>query len=254
MKNSKFSSISPSKRGTESGNALVIILVTIGLLVGLTVILTRMTSKTSGNLSAEQARIVAENIMRSAQTYEAATQKMINVNRCSENQLNFDNSITSIDYDNTNAPSNGRCDYFNLNGAGLIYTAPDPDFLDASLSSTQQYGEWVLNASQCILEVGTGETSCTDDSEAELIIMIPHIREEVCMQLNKLNNIDPYLDGPPREDQSGTGFTGTFSISDGEIGDLGSSANLIGKATGCFQDLNGSWDQSYVFYHTLLAR
>ena len=254
MKNNETPSISSPKWGSERGNALIIILVTIGLLVGLTVMLTRITSKTSGNLSAEQARIVAENMMRAAQTYEVATQKLINVNRCSENELNFDNPTTGIDYDNTGAPSNGRCNYFDLNGAGLIYSAPDPDFLDSAESAKPQYGEWVLNATQCILEVGTGDTSCSDDTEAELMIMIPHIREEVCMQINKLNNIDLYLGGPPKEDQSGTGFTGTFTVANGEIGDLASSANLIGKPTGCFQDLNGAWDQSYVFYHTLLAR
>ena len=254
MKNSASPVFSLPKRVSERGNALVIILVSIGLLVGLTVMLTRMSSKTSGNLSTEQARLVAQNMMRTAQTYESATQRLINVNRCSENEINFDNPYTTQNYNNTDAPADGRCDYFNVNGAGLVYTAPDPDFLDIDESAKPQYGEWVLNAKQCILEVGTGESSCTADSEADLIIMIPHIRLDVCNHVNLLNGIDQYLGGPPREDQSGSGFVGAYTSSNGAIGDLASSANLVGKTTGCFQDINGLWDQSYVFYHTLLAR
>lgn len=242
---------------TERGNAIIFILLAIALLAALTFAVGRMSSKTSGNLSKEQARISAEQIMRTAQTYEGAIQKIINVNRCSENEINLDNTLTSVSYDNTDAPTDGRCDIFNVAGAGLKYTAPEEKFLDSSNSAKNQYGEWVWNADQCLLGLGTGDTTCTDNSSAELLMLLPHIREEICLEINNLNGVtNPIVAGsptPPTDDQSGAGFTGTFTTSNGILGQ-GTSNALENHATGCFKDQNGTWNNSFVFYHVILVR
>ncbi len=246
-----------TKSSYQGGNALVIILITIALLVGLTMMVTRLSSKSSGNISSEQARMMAESIMRTAQTYEGAVQRLININRCSENELNFDNTITTLNYDNTDAPADGRCDFYNVAGAGLAYTPPNTDFLDTTQSAKSQYGEWTFYGAQCILEVGDGETTC-DKTETELMINLPHIRRDICIEINNLNGIANPSGEPPTEDHghNNLGFTGDYAVAGGdpEIGEGVSGVELIRHTTGCFEDSGGSWAGSYIFYHVILSR
>ncbi|HRK97728.1 MAG TPA: hypothetical protein PLE43_04525 [Alphaproteobacteria bacterium] len=257
MKNQVIPPKSSCQSGHQGGNALIIILVTIALLVGLTLMITRLSSKTTGNINSEQARMMAESIMRTAQTYEGSVQRLMNVNRCSENELNFDNTETVVSYDNTGAPSNGRCDLYGVEGAGLSYTPPNPDFLDPSRSAKTQYGEWAFYGTQCILEVGDGDTTC-GDAEIDLMMNLPHIRRDICIEINNLNGITNPSGEPPTEEHnnSGLGFKGAYSVGTGdpEIGEGVSGAELIRHTTGCFKDNAGSWSGSYIFYHVLLVR
>lgn len=243
----------PSKTSGNAGNALLITLVAIVLLVALTMTITRMSSKADGDISAEQARIMAENIMRTAHGYEGAVQKLTSINQCGENDINFDNSVTGLAYTNAGAPSGGRCDLFNSAGAGLAYTLPDPDFLDSTFSAKAEYGEWVFTGSQCILDVGTGDTTCTNDSESELIAMLPFIREDICIALDNLVGVTLSAGAPPADTVSGTLFTGTFASS-AVLGDIASSTAIERKTTGCIRADSGSWQDAYIFYHTLLIR
>lgn len=238
----------------ERGNALIIILVVIALLAALTVTITRLSAKSSGNLSAEQARIQAENMMRTAQTYETAVQKLVNINRCSENELNFDNTLTTVSYTNPNAFPDKHCDIFDVSGAGLKYESPNPAFLDSGESAKSEYGEWVFNSTQCVLEVGTGDTTC-NDTNVELMVILPHIKKEICVEINNLNGITNPTGNPPNEDQQGTTFIGTFTAdADPEIGEGATGTNLIRHTTGCYQDSGGLWLNSYIFYHVILVR
>lgn len=251
MKNRQIRSNNTAQRG----NALILLLVTIGLLAALSLAIMRTSSKTQGDISEEQARILAEQIMRSAQTYETAVQRLVNINRCSENELNFANAYTTIDYTNAAAPADNHCDLFNANGAGLQYGAPNPDFLDPANSAKTSYGDLVWNASQCILDIGTGDSACSQSSTIDLILIIPHIREDICIEINKMNGITNPSGIPPTEEQQGSTFDGSFTVNtDPEIGDTGSGTNLVGHATGCFRDTAGTWANSYIFYHVILSR
>ncbi|HNQ91656.1 MAG TPA: hypothetical protein PKI93_01860 [Alphaproteobacteria bacterium] len=250
MKNQDIS----RKTARQAGNALIIVLVVIALLAALTVTLTRLSSKSSGNMSAEQARIQAESIMRIAQTYESAVQKLTNINRCSENELNFDNSETTLSYTNPNAYPDHHCDIFNVNGAGLRYDAPSANFLDSDQSAEADYGEWVYTSSQCILDVGSGDTTC-NDGNLDLMLVLPHIKKEICVEINNLNIVTNPSGAPPTEASSDSPYTGTFSTAaDPEIGEGASGSNLVKHATGCFQSTNAPWINSYLFYHVLLVR
>lgn len=251
--------VKPLKIYAQDGNALIITLVIIGLLAGLTMTLTRMSSKTSGNVSDEKASMSAEALMRTAQSYEGALQRLVNFNKCSENEFNFDNTETSVDYANAGAPTDKHCDVFDVAGAGLKYTAPDASALDDTHTAKADYGEWSWKSSACVLEIGTGETTCSDTSESELMIMVPYINDAVCIQINRMNGItNPVVSGsevPPSEAISGASkYTGTFSTADNSIGDSGTGTALVRHATGCFSIGAGSWAGSNAFYHVILVR
>ena len=116
---------------------------------------------------------MAESIMRTAQTYEGSVQRLMNVNRCSENELNFDNTETVVSYDNTGAPSNGRCDLYGVEGAGLSYTPLTLIFLIPAGLPKPVYGEWAFYGTQCIFEVGDGIQTC-GDAEIDLMMNLPY--------------------------------------------------------------------------------
>lgn len=237
-----------------AGNALFIILVVIILLAALTFTLSRMNAKSSGNISAEQAQMMAENIMRTAAGVETAVGNLMSTHHCSENELNFKNNFTAQSYDNTNAPSDGRCDLYNPAGAGLLYRAPDENDLDSTQSANAHFGDWVWSATQCVIGIGDEQGTCSDDSEADLLIILPYLRRDVCLAVNRLNGIDLYSNDAPEEDLTGPGFIGSFSNADGAVGDVASGENLVKKSTGCLKDSSGDWGGSYVFYHVIFAR
>lgn len=239
------------------GNAVVIILVMIALLAALTFATMRSSSRTSSNMDSEQARVMAEKLMRLSKTLETGVQNAMITGHCSENEISFENDTTTRDYTNAGSPSDNHCKLFDADGPGLSYSNPDQAILDSSQSAETDYGEWVFTGTQCILGLGSDDDDSCTDNEVALIAAVPHINLAVCLQINNLNGITNPSGAPPQEefDSSTTPFTGTFSAStDAEIGEGVSGTNLKSHATGCFEINAGAWSGSYVFYHTLNTR
>jgi hypothetical protein len=248
--------LSPPHR--QSGNALIYTLIVIVLLAILGVVLTRGASKSAGNLSDEQARMSAERIMRSAQSFEGGVQKLMQLNACGENDLSFENPSSSRPYTNATAPTDKRCHMFNAAGAGLSYSKPDQTALDISNAAKSDYGHWTFSSGQCVLEVGTGDAAPCTDAQVELMAVFPHISREVCLQINLLLGVTNPAGEPPQEDfdDGAVGFDGTFNAiaGDVELGDTGTGTNLVGFKSGCLYDNAGVWSGSYVFYDALIER
>ncbi len=241
----------------SKGNALVIILIMIALIAALSAVSMRSSNRSTTNMDTETARIQAEKLMRQAKSYESGIVQMMSVNQCSENEINFLNTITTRDYTNTNSPANKKCDLFSLEGAGLSYDNPKNIALDSSFSSDSDYGQWVFTATQCVLGLGSDDNDTCDDKEVALMAIVPTVTLAVCLQINELNSIENTGGVPPSEDfASATNtFKGTFeAATDPELGEGTTGVNLIKHATGCFQNSSGSWANGYTFYHALLIR
>jgi|GEM_PF-1214940 len=246
----------PDNSFKTKGNALVIILVMIALIAALTAVAMKSSSRSSGNMDTESARVQAEKLMRQAISFESAVNRVMGGNQCSENSVNFVNTVTTRVYTNANAPSTKACDVFDLAGAGLTYTNPNPSIFDSSQSGRSDYGQWVFTGTHCVLKIGSDENDACINSEIALIAIVPHISLPVCLQINSLNNITNLGGSPPEEsyDESASAFTGSFTaITDPELGE-GLASPLIKHTTGCLKNTSGSWADSYVFYHVLLAR
>jgi hypothetical protein len=241
----------------NGGNALVIILVLIALLAALTAVAMRSSSRSSGNMDVESARIQGEKLMRLAKSYENGVARIMTANQCGENDVNFVNTTTTRSYTNAGSPSSKKCDLFSLEGAGLSYNDPNSVALDASLSARSDFGQWVFTASHCVLKIGSDDNNTCIDSEVALIAIVPHINLTTCLQINNLNNITNPLNSPPEEsyDETAPEFTGDYTaITDPELGEGADGLPLEGHTTGCFQNTSGSWTNSYIFYHVLNAR
>ena len=246
-----------TKSDNNHGNALVLILVLIALIAALTAVAMRSTNRSTTNMDTETARIQAEKLIRQAIGFETATNHLMTVNQCSENDINFDNTITTRDYTNSHSPVNKNCHLFDMAGAGLTYSNPNSVIFDPIYSGDSDYQQWVFTSGFCVLGIGSDDDDTCDDKEVALMVVVPHINTSVCMQVNALNSIENPSGAPPSESMDGTlpTFDGEFdAVSDSEIGEGVTGVNLKKHATGCFKSDSGSWANSNVFYHILLAR
>lgn len=245
------------KSAQNQGNALVIILVLIALIAALTAVTMRSSNRSSANMDTETARIQAEKLIRQSIGWETAVNKLMTVNQCSENDIDFENTITTRVYTNTHSPASKACHMFDLAGAGLTYNNPNPIIFDSNFSTDNDYEQWVFTSDFCVLGIGSDDDDSCDDKEVALMAVVPHISEAICIQVNALNNIDNPSGTPPSESIDGTAttFNGTYNAgSDAEIGEGPTGVNLKKHATGCLKSTSGSWTGSNVFYHILLAR
>ena len=244
-------------RQHESGNALWFILLAIALLVALTVTITRTSETTEETGSRDRNSILASDILRQARSMEQAVEKL-RLTGSGENNLSFQTSFVS-DYTNPRCTTDSCRLFETASGAGMTYKPPLSAWLDPDFASETEppYGEWYFYGRACIPGVGEGDSGCnSDDENAELIMALPWIRQDLCMEINRMVGVtNPGTPpGPPPLSAAAypstlDQFRGVFEAS-AEI----THANLDGHKTGCFAGGGSDPDGGFHFYHVLLAR
>lgn len=251
-------------QSTQSGNAFWIILLAIALLVALTITITRSTESTEESGTRDRNRIAATDIIRQGKSMQQAVEQL-RLQGVAENQINFDNTAVA-GYANTRCgditsnTDDNPCKLFHAEGAGLTYKVPLAPWLETSRNGEDLYGEWYFYGTACVPGIGTGGTGCNaDDSATELIVGLPWIREDICVEINRLTGV-PNLSSPTRPPLlpgsaytlARTKFTGTFT-KDSEID---TAANAFSEhQAGCFQGAAGNDpDGGFHFYQVLIAR
>jgi len=241
---------------SQNGNVLWFVLITIALFGLLSVVLSRNSASVNQSGDAEKARIKATQIMRYASGLESAIEKLRITNGCSENDISFDHaSITG--YTNPNSPADKSCHIFDIYGGGMTYEQPKDNWLDGAYASAQGYGDLFFTATAEVTGIGTdcGNAACMD-----LILIVPYLRRDVCLGINRvLDNVPAYSGNPPANDDA-------IALGDAEkfIGSFNSNIVLEGTSSGrsfaglnaaCIEDNgNGGGSGEYFYYHVLLAR
>ena len=237
---------SRSRKHLESGNVLWFILIAVALLGILTAVLSRSGSSVDQSGDVEQARVKASTILRYTGGLEAAIQQMM-LRGVSENEISFENSVTSTDYTNSRC-NDQECLVFDVDGGGLEYTAPPRGANDGS--------DWIFTGHN---NVGTtaGPVGTTEDRRGnDLLIMLRNVPKGLCVQLNRDLGVDNPSGDPP-VDTTGialTPFVGTFYDGSGTPVILDGDPtpfDLDRQKSGCF--LDGVLGDRF-FYHVLLAR
>jgi hypothetical protein len=263
-----------SHNPAQSGNAFWIILLCIALLTALTITVTRSGESTEETGARDRNRIMASDILRQAKSIQQGVEQL-RLAGVAENQMNFDNTAAA-GYANDNCgdttlnTDDDPCSLFDVKGAGLTYKVPLSGWLDealaaAPLTQPDLYGEWYIHATACIPRVGTGDATCNlAESSTELMIGLPWIRRELCLEINRLAGVP----NPPRAPATipeppllvGTAYTPTMTKFTGtfEAGSVldDASGTLTKHQTGCFEaseDANAG-RPDYHFYHVLIAR
>lgn len=228
-----------NKRFRESGNVFVIILVAVALFTLLMFTFTRTGSQGTGNLTKQQSRIAAQEILNYARLIESSVDKL-RLNGCSESEISFENSIEA-GYVNAGAPGDNSCDIFHEDGGRLEWTTAS--------NYTTDNSEWLISPSIAIVNIGSdsGANDCSANSCTELALFLGPLESNVCNNINKLVN------APTATTEAmagyGTKFTGSYTNT-GQLGDASTTYRNV--STACL-DGNGSPTGLY-FYHVLLAR
>lgn len=246
------------ERTAESGSVIWFLLIAVALLGMLTMVLTRSGSSVDNAGDYERRALKASEIMRYGQSVQTAIQQL-KQSGISENDISFEHGNPAT-YVNPNCTENA-CKIFHAGGAGLTYKLP---------VSANDGSDWVFTAKNLVGSasnpVGTGGFNTGND----LIMVLPHVTEQMCNQINKLVGIQGIpVDNSGIDLQPFDGsflYTADISIVDSNSVIILSTGNpgagildgdpspfeLDNKPAGCYSDANDA--NQYYFYYTLLAR
>lgn len=223
---------------SQSGNALVFVLIAVVLLGALTMMLTRSGGSSDDSGDYERMQIYASEIMRFGKDLQNGVQTLISRN-CSENTLNFDYSSAATGYENAAAPSDQSCDLFSAKGTGLTWKTP-PSNLTSSA--------YLVNAANTLSGAGcdTGNSTCTD-----LALWVTGLSVDACVQINQMLNVTNPSNAPPADSDNLVDTTTKFTGSYGFVRAVADAGSVIsGKDAACIQTSAGN----YAFYYVILKR
>jgi len=232
---------------SSSGNALWFILLAIVLLGALTIMLSRSSSVSDEAGDVERRQITVDEIMRSAKGIEFAVRNLQG-RGCSENQISFENAFVG-GYSNPSAPTDGSCHIFRPEGAGLTYKPANASlWLDTADSAKAIYGQWHLAGHTAVQGIG-------GDSVPELVLSLPYVRRDLCIQINKSLNLTNPSDLPPVQGNAFQvaqylllPFVGTFTLAT-SIDSTGNGV-LTGVSAACTTGADGD----DIYYHVIIPR
>lgn len=243
-------------RHCERGSVIFYILIAVALLGALVFAVSQSNRGSTQQLSSEKARLYATEIIEYTNIIASAVGHL-RLRGCADTQISFENDIVT-GYTNAGAPADYSCHVFHESGGGVEWMNPDSDWLDTSESASLEYGVLYFNATSCIINVGTDSSVMCNDSgdDEELILFIPWIQQEICIQINNLLSIDNPSGSPPKDKNNALGyfkFQGAYAGGQ-EIGESGTTGEeLRGHRAGCFEG-NTNPDGGYHFYKVLIAR
>jgi hypothetical protein len=224
----------PAARGDESGNVLFFILIAVALLAALSIAITQGSRDSSSGVTADKQRLLASEIIDYGDTVQKAV-AMLRLRGVTFDALRFATTALGTTYGTAGAaPTN---EVFNIAGGGVIYKDETPD----AMAAPQSY---VFTAGNEVTGVGT---TCAGDSCTDLLILLPGINQDVCMEINALIGIDNPAGAPPVETVvDKTPFVGVATYAQ-TIG----NGSLSGKTAACFFDTGSS---NYTYYQVLMPR
>lgn len=234
------------------GNALFIILLCIVLFAALTYAVSG-NFRANSSLSQTKVEALASDIVLSAASVEKAVNKML-VQGISESRISF--TRNGSDGYQLSPVQNDAERVFSSQGGGAQWLDPSGDELDQTKSALTGFGSWAYTG---YMHADGHGTDGAGESTKELLAVLPYVRKDICIAINKRMGIDNPSGNPPKESSNmridkyqGAYSSGTVSLSV-------NSARTFGFKAGCIEGNtlgSGSVDVSgsYFFYYVLIAR
>lgn len=233
----------------QNGSIFFYILLGVALFGALAFAISRgMRGQTSTTLNQRNINIAVSEILSEAQETETAISRL-RQKGVSENDICFESNLFSevnnSAYSLVSGCSQNTNKLYHRGGGNLAYRNASQSWLDKDHSNDQGYGEWMFTNINGVEGIGTDAMSTPDSME--LIAFIPHIKKEICIEINSQLSIGSIIP------DNGTAFTpepvdSGFTSASGQI----NAAELQGKNSGCFKS-NNTWD-TYIFYQVLIGR
>ncbi len=224
---------------SQSGNVFVIILAAVILFGALIFTFSKSGSQGTSNLSKQEAKIAAQEILNYARLVEGAVDR-VRRNGCSETEISFENAVVS-GYSNPNSPIDNSCHIFDNDGGKISFSSQS--------NTTTDNSDWLISPSLAVVNVGTDSATnaCNQNSCTELSLFLGPLNINICGAINNL------LGTPIATAESmtgyGTKFTGTYT----NTGQLGNATTTYRNVPSACLDGNNTPAGLY-FYYVLLAR
>ncbi len=229
----------------QKGSVFIYILMAIALLGALSYAVSRGNRTNTSALTAEQAKLAAQEIIEYGNTVATAVQKL-RLRGCNDVELDFanstwknqDNSLIHPEGHNPNSLS--ECDLFNIS---------------ASQISPQQLTKTSFNEPAAASHAGKGMARIrvsnlpnVGSNEAELVYQLSQVKNSICLQINKILGVENIANSPPIFGETTFDYTGAFPSMPTTIDTNG---KITGKLAFC-ATRDGSTNHKYV--QVLIAR
>ncbi len=232
----------------QNGNAILFILIAVFLFGALAFSFSRSARDGSSNISKQQTKIAAQEILNYARIIEGAVNR-VRRNGCSETEITFENSVVG-GYSNPDAPIDKSCHIFEPEGGRALVLTPS-SLIDSKKIFTLPWSHYVYGMDADFIGIGTNGTN-SENSELYLLLAISN--PQICNEINKLLGLPT---GTSTPDDSGVShlvglFKGDFIAPLSSMGDEAGSSILSNINAACYIDNDQA--NHYAYYHVLLAR
>lgn len=247
----------------ERGGAIIWIFLMIAIFAALNYAVSKGSRGGAAQISQEQARMAATDILDYSRTIKNAVQTL-QINGCADTEVSFDQAVVS-GYSNPNSPSDESCHVFKTNGGGLNYQTPDKDWLDGSKSALTHYGTQYTSSNIWLTGLGINGSGspcagATGDCR-ELMTGIPFIKKSICMTINKKLGWGTDSKGTPYKDSGFSyahfthiPFAGVYPpVAGNEMG-TATPTSYSNIMTGCIESTASHPADTYSFFQVLIVR
>lgn len=230
---------------TNSGNMLIYILGAI-FLMGLLIVLLKGSFQEGAGIDAEKNVMRAGEIMRYGGELERAARYIIS-NGYSESDIRFAHPTGLAAYSAYGLiATTPQQQIFSAQGGGALWRNPPA-------GSQSPAANWVFTGNNAVTQVGS---TCALASCSDLLVVLPNVTRDICIQINRSKGITNPSGEPPREVD---GMNLAVLFTGGVFGYTATVDTTGGYTTaqneGCFEGNGGSTSVgSYYYYRVLLAR
>lgn len=246
----------PARHSHEAGSVFFLILIGIALFAALSYAMMKGSSTATSNLTADQARLAATEMIAFANTMQKSVQKL-RLAGCAPEQFNFYNTVWKLNNGtltfpsshNPNRATDGSCDIFAIN-AGAVSPVIFPSNYFDTLGQTVGATSTPPGTSTAISVV----VPATGTSAPDLVGVTPWISHQVCMKINEILGIKNNTNTGPLNTSSGAWGISPF---DGNYqnNSFGPSDSQIRTGQSMFCTYYGSSPTiTNRFFYTLVAR
>lgn len=203
------------RRSDQSGNAIIMILIAVVLFGALAYTFMRGAKSGAGNLTAQQAKMSAQELQNFFSSIDRAVQKL-RLKGCSENDISFaspnDTAAYVTDNDSATAPPDKSCHVFDANGGGITMNLDVEKYQvpinQISPAFQYQYGQILFRR---LLSSVVGIETASND----YMVHLNFIKPEICNAYNSL--VDLSLDLTVSDTGNITGDTITALAGKGSV-------------------------------------
>lgn len=228
-----------NSRKSEKGAAIIYIMIAIALVAALSYAVSKSNRGGVTTLTGERAKLAAQEIVEYGNTVAQAVQKL-RLRGCSDTQISFENSVIA-GYTNASSPSDSTCHVYNPNGGSIKFVQFDDTFYEnPGIADDLKLS---INGDNIVTDNGS--------SNAELVLFITDIKENICTNAQRIVNSDDTAFTGTDFAAGASKFTGTYSGSPNTV--CNTSADTADS--GCCQEVTGcNGGSCYHYYQVLIAR